>query len=584
MPWAEWLASLEAPGPAGVLDRSVQFLTPVLSGDRAGFEAVALECPLGALMVDAVQMLVCYEHGGPDAANSCYAGCEERVRAGIVHYGLRVLIGTRWPILDTARLLGLSAWAEAAARLAADAGLGCGSLQAPILDWPAFRAIFSRADWYQPAVDVAYGPELEQGWRGAADECPLGFLVANLVKAMLCAHTESICFGAHDGMARQLLSPLPLHLVEGSGWPVVWLMTHIPRVVRRHRFHLDFAPHELLSSAEGLPAAAGEETAEASRAMAHVRRALPALRRAAAAIAPGADTPPLSLVYATMAHGPRFVPYVGRFISRARAIGIGDVLVVFCLDDGAFVACQDVGGHCIPGTPSILNKFTLPLVLLRDGLDVMWIDLDVFLFQSPTPFVAEQLRAGYDLLISGAFAVDCVCSGVVLYRAVARTRAWLERLLVWMYEHPYEHDQKAVSAFLRAGERVAFEEELPVPTDEVPTWAFLDPETRFVSARHVDVAGWTGDPDDIVAFHFLHGDSDDAEASRQFAARNSLGVGYTPLMDLFFNQSELPELYNTAALPHHVSAELKRALWLSRWSSRRPASPGRCNETVPMNF
>ena len=35
-------------------------------------------------------------------------------------------------------------------------------------------------------------------------------------------------------------------------------------------------------------------------------------------------------------------------------------------------------------------------------------------------------------------------------------------------------------------------------------WMFLDPETQFVSARHVDAAGWTGDPDDIVVFHMLH--------------------------------------------------------------------------------
>ena len=37
-------------------------------------------------------------------------------------------------------------------------------------------------DWYQPAVDVAYGPELAQQWRSAALECPLGFAAANLIK------------------------------------------------------------------------------------------------------------------------------------------------------------------------------------------------------------------------------------------------------------------------------------------------------------------------------------------------------------------------------------------------------------------
>ena len=33
-------------------------------------------------------------------------------------------------------------------------------------------------------------------------------------------------------------------------------------------------------------------------------------------------------------------------------------------------------------------------------------------------------------------------------------------------------------------------------TPHRPDWLFLDPETRFVSARHVDVAGWYGDPDE----------------------------------------------------------------------------------------
>lgn len=446
--------------------------------------------------------------------------------------------------------------------------------------------------WYQPAVDVTYGPELERGWRRAAEECPLGFAVANLVKAMICAHTESICFAAHATMTGGVLIDVPLDLVAGSGWPVLWLLAHIPRAVRRHRFHLDFSPHELLAAggaaSSDVAAAGADATAsqrEESRARRELRAALPALRAAAAAAGAGSGVRGLRLVYATMAHGPRFSPYVGRFISRARALGMADVLVVFCLDHAAYAHCRAASGHCVRGTPSILNKFTLPLALLHEGLDVLWLDLDVFLFRAPGPYVERQLREGdFELLVSGAFAVDCVCSGVVLFRSVPRTRRWLEQLLVWMYEHPYEHDQKAFSAFLRAGERVAFDEDLPVRPEDTPHWAFLDPETEFVSARHVDVAGWTGDPDNIVAFHLLHGDSDDAEASRQFAARHNMGSGYLPLLDLFFNQSELPELYSTPALPHRASPQLREALWRSRWPAPRPASPGRCKETVPMNF
>jgi len=248
--------------------------------------------------------------------------------------------------------------------------------------------------------------------------------------------------------------------------------------------------------------------------------------------------------------------------------------------------CIAVDGICVRGTPSIMNKFTLPLVLVHQGLDVMWLDLDVFLFKSPTPYLVQQLGDGdMDLLISGSFALDCICSGMVLFRSSRRTKRWLQELLIWMYQHPYEHDQKAVSAFLRAGERVAFDSQLPLSEEESPHWGFLDPETLFVSARHVDEAGWYGDPDNIVAFHMLHGDSDDSAASKQFAARWDLGTGYLPLLDLFYNQSEtLPQLYSTTALPHHLSEELRKALFRSRRPAPRPEAPGRCNETVPMRW
>ena len=54
--------------------------------------------------------------------------------------------------------------------------------------------------------------------------------------------------------------------------------------------------------------------------------------------------------------------------------------------------------------------------------------------------------------------------------------------------------------------------------------------------------------------------------------------------DLFFNQTEWPELYTTPVLPHHVSSELKDALYRSWWPTKRPQEPGKCNETVPMRY
>ncbi|CAE7241614.1 unnamed protein product [Symbiodinium sp. KB8] len=576
--WAEWLQALQRPRGEGWL--AVSSLPLSLLTDESNRQRAIKECPLGLLMADILQMLACF-----DKLHACSDTFERLVRDGMAFFGLRVLMGTRWPIYES---LHSDVWDRIAEEDRGETDLACEDPEKRILNWGAFKRLFSLQDWYQPAVDVAYGPELEKMWREAALECPLGFATANLIKAMLCSHTESICFRAHETMLGAVLQDIPLQRVAASGWPLLHLLGHVSRVVRRHRFQLDFAPNELLSRPS--PTYPREDLeAEDSLSMQDLQACLPRLRDSAddAAARFGYKTSiRLRLIYATMAHGPRFSPYVSRFIGRATAVGIGAQLVVFCLDEEASAECRNVKGNCVRGTPSILNKFTLPLVLLQHDFDVMWLDLDVFLFQSPTLPLIRQLRENseLELLISGSFAVDCICSGIVLFRAVESVRSWLALLLVWMYEHPYEHDQKAFSAFLRAGERVAFESELPVAPERVPRWDFLDPETEFVSARHVDVAGWTGDADKIIAFHLLHGDSDDADASRQFAARHGLGIGYEPLLDLFFNRTDFPELYKTPVLPHRLSSELRDALWRSRWPTPRPNSPARCNETVPMRF
>ncbi|CAJ1369261.1 unnamed protein product, partial [Effrenium voratum] len=206
----------------------------------------------------------------------------------------------------------------------------------------------------------------------------MGFATANLVKAMLCSHTESICFRAHESFLGAVLEEVPLIRVARSGWPLLKLLGHVARAVRRHGFHLDFLPEELFgTSAKG-----------ASLAMQDLRAVLPELRAAALQTA---QVSPLRLVYATMAYGPRFAPYVSRFVGRLEGLGIRN-LVVFCLDEPALAECRKVKGYCVRGTPSILNKFTLPLVLLHEDVDVFWLDMDVFLFQNPLPSLNRHLR------------------------------------------------------------------------------------------------------------------------------------------------------------------------------------------------
>mmetsp|Transcript_40031 Transcript_40031/g.89805 ORF Transcript_40031/g.89805 Transcript_40031/m.89805 type:complete len:627 (-) Transcript_40031:56-1936(-) len=580
LPWSNWLGSLSSlsastGGGGGMLDVSLQYI--LLLTDETIREAALKECRLGVLMADILQLLLCFAKWGFDG---CYGGMEPIVRASLKEVGVQVLLGTRWPIFET---LNANIWHEtregmALPRLAGQHGMDCEGLEKPVLDWHHFKSIFKRSDWYQDAVDATYGPELEAAWREAAVECPLGFVQANIVKMMLCAHTESICFHAHANAVENYLAALDLHLIMGSGWPVFQLLAHVSRVTRRHSFQLDFLPEELMEHHSTV-----RQIEPASDAYSALLKLLTDLRLAADADVRrhgGDRNEGLRLVHASMAFGERFSPYVGRFISRARAVGI-EALLIFCLDEQALVECVAVQGYCLSGSPSILNKFTLPLVLLQHDLDVLWLDLDVFLFQSTVPAIIRDAQKA-DILISGTFAIDCICSGIVFFRATVATSAWLLKLLAWMYQHAYEHDQKAVSAFLRAGERVAFENELHL--DDVPSWDYLDPEIEFVSASHVEGAGWAGNPDDIVAFHLLHGDSDATDASRQFASRFSLGSGYLPLLDLFFNQSHAMELYTSAVLPHHAVAELKEALYRSKFETPRPSVRPRCNETVPMQY
>eukprot|EP00392_Amoebophrya_sp_AT5.2_P008343 g8364.t1 len=93
---------------------------------------------------------------------------------------------------------------------------------------------------------------------------------------------------------------------------------------------------------------------------------------------------------------------------------------------------------------------------------------------------------GYEMLISYSFFSDCICNGFFFMRATPTMIRWLEELLLWLYHHPYEHDQRAMSAFLNYTERVA----LPEPGERtqhkwaappVPHWFVFEPYNRFIN-------------------------------------------------------------------------------------------------------
>lgn len=63
---------------------------------------------------------------------------------------------------------------------------------------------------------------------------------------------------------------------------------------------------------------------------------------------------------------------------------------------------------------------------MRAGVDTFWLDFDIFLLRDPTQHVLDIAhRRGVDLLVSGSFADDCICSGLVFFRATQTVVDWL---------------------------------------------------------------------------------------------------------------------------------------------------------------
>ena len=222
--WARWLEKLQEPEGEGWLAISKQPLSILEDSSR---EQALEECPLGLLTADILRMLACFDKG-----HECSGTFERLVRQGVAFFGLRVLMGTRWPIYES---LHSDVW-DRLGRQSDVLDMACEEPGKNILDWAAFKKVFLQQDWYQPAVDVAYGPELEVKWREAAKECPLGFATANLIKAMLCSHTESICFRAHATMLGAVLEEIPLPRIAHSGWPLLHLLGYPASIESRVRY------------------------------------------------------------------------------------------------------------------------------------------------------------------------------------------------------------------------------------------------------------------------------------------------------------------------------------------------------------
>ncbi|CAE8714245.1 unnamed protein product [Polarella glacialis] len=204
----------------------------------------------------------------------------------------------------------------------------------------------------------------------------------------------------------------------------------------------------------------------------------------------------LRVVYVTMVYG-RMNRYIESWAARCRLLGVTN-LVMATLDAEAYALCTEHHGQqCVRGGISALNKYTLLLIALQMGIDVMWLDFDVFLVRHPGAALAAAVSPGYDLLMGYDFESDCLCNGFFYIRSRPSTVNWLFQLLRWLYDHPFEHDQRAIGAFLNYTEKVAATpEEMPA----VPRWHVFDVDSTFIN-----FGSWLGGYEELVLVHFVDG-------------------------------------------------------------------------------
>ena len=113
---------------------------------------------------------------------------------------------------------------------------------------------------------------------------------------------------------------------------------------------------------------------------------------------------------------------------------------------------ESCGGHCICGSSKALGKFSLSLLLLQAGYDVVYVDFDTYLFENPLPMLRrESVQKGdAELLVGGSVFDDCINNGMYYVRQKnirngGSAKRWLTKMFAYLYHHPYLVDQKVMS-------------------------------------------------------------------------------------------------------------------------------------------
>eukprot|EP00929_Paragymnodinium_shiwhaense_P007817 TRINITY_DN111717_c0_g1_i1.p1 TRINITY_DN111717_c0_g1~~TRINITY_DN111717_c0_g1_i1.p1 ORF type:complete len:732 (+),score=68.13 TRINITY_DN111717_c0_g1_i1:23-2197(+) len=543
--------------------------------DRIEADAYS-ECPLGVLVLNIVRTLFCVHARHVN----CYLRHTMRVSRELYKTDLSIIMGTDWPVYA---LLNSIDWSWPG--IPGNRDYDCERSARETVEWPRFLRSFqvdpSRpgASFWSDSLRYIFAGQLAANLYTASHQCLYGVYAMNLGKTLWAADTESSSYTIYAPYTQWVLYE-SLHLLGATSWPIFALYHHF-KSVRRHGFQLDYSAREL----GGLPFRDHSIWLQEQPIDYHLTAlemfdswrpafaaAVRAIRSALSNAPAAAGEPGPRFIYVTMVYG-RMNKYISGWAERLRHVGVQN-LVMATLDEEAFNLCsQHHGPQCVKGTVSVFNKYTLLLIALQLGIDVCWLDFDIFLVRNPSFALATAVEppgAGirYDILMGYDYDSDCLCNGFFYLRARPSTHRWLFELVRWMFDHPYEHDQRAIGAFLNYTEKISAKpHELP----PVPRWHVFDVENDFVNW-----GSWEGRTyERLMLLHFVDGsafslygrDAKDPSVPdakrRQLASEASQAEAQQPkteefsAMDAFYR----PEVVAAAADDiWRIAPELKRRL------------------------
>jgi hypothetical protein len=118
-------------------------------------------------------------------------------------------------------------------------------------DWAVGTRPFYRSDPFKLANRDP------QARAALMEECPLGFVSTAIIRAFMCAGTESFCFEHFASLVDELFLNTPPHAFIASEWPILPMLQQIQWNLQRHTYSLDFTREALESNLRTLAYLAG---------------------------------------------------------------------------------------------------------------------------------------------------------------------------------------------------------------------------------------------------------------------------------------------------------------------------------------